>query len=554
MPIQLNMTDYRSTAESFTWQVPEYYNFVLDDFDRWSGDRTKIALTTVSPDGKQASRLTFRDLSVLSCQFANVLKELGIQRGDRVFLMLPRSEEWYIAVLGMIRAGVVAMPTPNMVTGHDIEYRFSRTEAVMAVTDAEGAGKIDAVADKLPWLKTKVITGENRKGWLSFDDLLEKAPRRFDPGDFGGTTKSSDPMLIYFTSGTTGNPKMVRHTQSYAIAHTVTARYIQNLRSTDIIWVHADTGWAKTAYGKLFGQWIEGATVLQWQMGGRFEPKYMPEIIERYGVSVMCAPPTAYRMLVGHLDLSKYDWSELKHALSAGEPLNPDVIRAWKEQTGLTIYDYYGQTETIPVVANFQSMPVKEGSMGVPTPGYDVEVVDDEGNVLSRGTEGNIAIRVKPFHPPGVFQGYWRDEESTPFVGDWYFTGDRAYRDEGGYFWFVGRADDLIKSSGYRIGPFEVESALQEHPAVLESAVIGVPDDLRGQLVKAFVVLAPGYEESPDLVKELQDHVMQVTAPYKYPRIIDFVKELPKTISGKVRRVELRAREKASGGPDVHQA
>ena len=537
------MTDYHETVRSFVWQIPEYYNFALHDFDKWVEDRTKIALTTVSEDGKTATRLTFRDLHILSSRFANVLKKLGIKRGDRVFLMLPRCEEWYIAVLGMIRAGVVFMPTPNMVTGHDIEYRFSRTDAVMAITDAEGAIKIDAVADNLSSLQTKVISGGQRQGWQSFEDMLKEAPRRFSPDDFGGITKSSDPMLIYFTSGTTGNPKMVRHTQAYAIAHTVTARYVQDLRSTDIIWVHADTGWAKTAYGKLFGQWILGATVMQWSMGSRFDPKYMPEIIERFGVTVLCAPPTVYRMMIGHLDLSRYDWSELRHALSAGEPLNPDVIRAWKDHTGLTIYDYYGQTETMPLVANYPSMPIKEGSMGLPTPGSDVSIVDDDGNVVADGTEGHIAVRIKPLRPPGVFDGYWRDEESTTFVGDWYFTGDRAYRDEDGYFWFVGRADDLIKSSGYRIGPFEVESALQEHPAVLESAVIGVPDDLRGQLVKAFVVLAPGYEGSEELVKELQDHVTTVTAPYKYPRIIEFMEELPKTISGKVRRVELRQRE-----------
>lgn len=537
------MTDYHETVRSFAWQIPEYYNFALHDFDKWVEDRTKVALTTVSEDGKTASRLTFRDLHILSSRFANVLKKLGIRRGDRVFLMLPRCEEWYIAVLGMIRAGVVFMPTPNMVTGHDIEYRFSRTDAVMAITDAEGATKIDAVAEKLTSLQTKVISGGQRQGWQSLEDLLEEAPRRFSPDDFGGITKSSDPMLIYFTSGTTGNPKMVRHTQAYAIAHTVTARFVQDLRSTDIIWVHADTGWAKTAYGKLFGQWILGATVMQWRMGSRFDPKYMPEIIERYGVTVLCAPPTVYRMMIGHLDLSRYDWGELRHALSAGEPLNPDVIRAWKDHTGLTIYDYYGQTETIPLIANYTCMPIKEGSMGLPTPGSDVSIVDDDGNSLPDGTEGHIAVRIKPVRPPGVFDGYWRDEESTTFVGDWYFTGDRAYRDEDGYFWFVGRADDLIKSSGYRIGPFEVESALQEHPAVLESAVIGVSDDLRGQLVKAFVVLATGYEGSEGLVKELQDHVTTVTAPYKYPRIIEFMEELPKTISGKVRRVELRQRE-----------
>ncbi len=538
-----NMSDYAQTRENFRWEVPEYYNFALDDFDKWAGDKTKIALITVSTDGKSASRLSFWELGVLATKFAYTLKKKGIQKGDRVFLMLPRSEEWYIAMLGMIKSGVIAMPTPNLVTGHDIDYRINTAGAVAAVTDLEGAAKIEAARDKIPGLKTKILCGGKKEGWDSFEELLEDAPRHFNVDEFGGKTKSSDPLLIYFTSGTTGNPKMVRHTQAYAIGHTVTAKYVQDLKPTDIIWVHADTGWAKAAWGKLFGQWIVGAAIMQWKMGARFEPQFLPEIIERYGVTVFCAPPTAYRMMIGNLDLTNYDWSELRHALSAGEPLNPDVIKEWKDKTGLQIYDYYGQTETVALVANYFCVPIREGSMGKPTPGHTVEVVDDEGNVLPPGEEGHIAVKMKPTHPPGLFNGYWKDDLNASFVGDWYFTGDKAYRDEDGYFWFVGRADDVIKSSGYRIGPFEVESALQEHPAVMESAVIGVPDDLRGQIVKAFVILNQGYKPGPELVKTLQEHVMKVTAPYKYPREIEFVTELPKTISGKIRRVELRKME-----------
>ncbi len=538
-----NMSDYAQTRENFRWEVPEYYNFALDDFDKWAGDKTKTALITVSTDGKSASRLSFWELGVLATKFAYALKKKGIQKGDRVFLMLPRSEEWYIAMLGMIKSGVIAMPTPNLVTGHDIDYRINTAGAVAAVTDMEGAVKIEAARDKIPGLKTKILCGGKQAGWDSFEELLEDAPRHFNVDEFGGKTKSSDPLLIYFTSGTTGNPKMVRHTQAYAIGHTITAKYVQDLRPTDIIWVHADTGWAKAAWGKLFGQWIIGAAIMQWKMGGRFEPQFLPEIIERYGVTVFCAPPTAYRMMIGNLDLTHYDWSELRHALSAGEPLNPDVIKEWKEKTGLQIYDYYGQTETVALVANYFCVPIREGSMGKPTPGHVVEVVDDEGNILPPGEEGHIAVKMKPTHPPGLFNGYWKDDLNASFVGDWYFTGDKAYKDEDGYFWFVGRADDVIKSSGYRIGPFEVESALQEHPAVMESAVIGVPDDLRGQIVKAFVILNQGYKPGPELVKTLQEHVMKVTAPYKYPREIEFVTELPKTISGKIRRVELRKME-----------
>ncbi|MBN1534306.1 MAG: AMP-binding protein, partial [Spirochaetes bacterium] len=289
---------------------------------------------------------------------------------------------------------------------------------------------------------------------------------------------------------------------------------------------------------------IIGAAVMQWKMGAKFEPRIMPAIIERFGVTVFCAPPTAYRMLIGHVDLTRYDWSGLRNSLSAGEPLNPEVLRGWRDATGTDILDYYGQTETVPLVANFPGQPIKEGSMGRPAPGHVVEVLDDDCNVLPTNEEGHIAVKVRPASPPGVFDGYWRAEDPrSSFHGDWYFTGDRAYRDEDGYFWFVGRSDDLIKSSGYRIGPFEVESALQEHPAVLENAVIGKPDELRGQIVKAFVVLRPGFTASPALVKELQEHVTRVTAPYKYPREIDFVTELPKTISGKVRRMDLRKQE-----------
>jgi acetyl-CoA synthetase len=538
------MKDYQETVKGFTWEIPEYYNFALDHFDKWTKDKTKIALITVSEDGSSSTKLTFWELSILANKFANVLNSLGMKKGDRVLLMLPRSIEWYVAMLGMIKAGIVAMPTPNLVTGHDIEYRINSAEAVMAITNKEGAEKVDAVRTKLPSLKCSLIVGATKAGWKSFNKSMAKASRVFNQDDFGVKTKSSDPMLIFFTSGTTGNPKMVRHNQSYAIAHIVTARYIQDLLPTDIIWVHADTGWAKTAYGKLFGQWIVGASVLQWQMGSKFDPKYLPEIIERYSVTVFCAPPTAYRVLIGQVDLRKYDWSELRHSLSAGEPLNPEVIKAWKDYTGRQIYDYYGQTETIPLVANFPCLPIKAGSMGKPTPGSVVDIVDDTGAILPPNEEGHIAVKVKPVHPPTVFGGYWKDTSNSSFINDYYFTGDRAYRDDEGYFWFVGRADDLIKSSGYRIGPFEVESALQEHPAVMESAVIGVPDDLKGQIVKAFIILRPGYQGSAELVKEIQDHVKRVTAPYKYPREIEFVPDLPKTISGKIRRIELRKMER----------
>jgi acyl-coenzyme A synthetase/AMP-(fatty) acid ligase len=345
---------------------------------------------------------------------------------------------------------------------------------------------------------------------------------------------------------------MVLHTQaSLGIGHQITARFWQDLKPTDLHWTLSDFGWAKAAWGKLFGQWALGAANFLWDARGKPDFDLILRLIGDHRVSTFCAPPTVYRGLV-QVDLSKYDWSGLRHCVSAGEPLNPEVIKVWREATGLTVYDGYGQTETVNLLANFRCMEVRPGSMGKPTPGFDVCVVDEDGKVLAPGEEGHVAVRVSPERPVGLFREYWKDPKATAdaFRGDWYYTGDRAQVDEDGYFWFVGRSDDVIISSAYRIGPFEVESALVEHPAVAEAAVVGKPDPDRGQIVKAFVILAPGYDASQALVVELQDHCKRVSAPYKYPREVEFVDELPKTISGKIRRVELRQREIAVGGAD----
>jgi acetyl-CoA synthetase len=334
----------------------------------------------------------------------------------------------------------------------------------------------------------------------------------------------------------------VLHTQSYAKGHEVTARFAQSLTSRDLHWTVSETGWAKAAWGKLFGQMLVGAAIIQWETPLRFDPDGLLRAMERYGVTTFCAPPTVYRMLI-QLDLKKYRL-KLRYCMSAGEPLNPEVIRVWKEHFGLDIYDFYGQTETVCVLSNYPFMPIKYGSVGKPTPGHDVRIVDEDGNELSTNEEGNIAIYLGDQRPPGLMKEYWKDPAAmeAAFRGGYYFTGDRAYKDEDGYFWFVGRDDDVIKSSGYRIGPFEVESTLIQHPAVVESAVVGVPDPqgLRGTLVKAFVVLSEGYEPSTELTNELKDYVKNLTAPYKYPRLIEYVEELPKTISGKILRRELR--------------
>ena len=565
------MLDYEETFRNFVLDVPEYFNFGFDVVDKWAEDRTKLALISLDTPGEHAQKHTFWDMKVLSNRFANLLRGLGVGKGDRVFIMVPRIPEWYVAVLGMIKLGVVPMPATTLCTPHDIEYRINRAEASVAITDLENAPKVEEVVANCPSLKHILLVDGNKRGWVNYDEEMPKMSAHLAPGPSsnpsvsplgkGGLrgvavgrgegnpvepTRSDDPLLIYFTSGTVGPPKMVLHTQaSYAIAHTVTAKFWQDIKPTDVHWAISDTGWAKMAYGKLFGQWTQGAAILQHNARGRFDAALTLGILEKYGVTTFCAPPTAYRMMVLE-DLEKYDLSGLRHCTGAGEPLNPEVMKVWEEGTGLTIYDGYGQTETVLLVANYRCMPVKPGAMGKPVPGFHVAIVDDDGNELPPGEEGQIAVRVKPQRPVGLLKEYWKDRDGMEdsFRGDWYFTGDKAYKDEDGYFWFVGRADDVIISAGYRIGPFEVESALIEHPAVAESAVVASPDEIRGNIVKAFVVLAPGYLPSEELSQSLQEHVRRVTAPFKYPRNIEYVSELPKTISGKIRRVELRDNER----------
>ena len=537
-----NMHDYEEVRRSFSLDVPEYFNFGFDIVDKWAEDHTKLALISVDPSGDHAQKHTFWDLKVQSNQFANLLKGLGVAKGDRVFLMAPRVPEWYIAVLGMMKLGVVPMPATTLCTPHDIEYRLNRAEASVVITDLENASKVEDVVASCPSLKHIILLDAPKRGWINWTEEQAKQSRELEGA---APTRSDDPLMIYFTSGTVGPPKMVLHTQaSYAIAHVVTGKYWHDLKPTDLHWALSDTGWAKMAYGKLFGQWTQGAAILQHNAVGRFDADLTLRILEKYGVTSFCAPPTAYRMMVLQ-DLKKYDLRNLRHCTGAGEPLNPEVMKVWEDGTGLTIYDGYGQTETVLLVGNFRCMPVKPGSMGKPVPGFDVSIVDEDGKELPAGEEGQIAVRVKPERPVGLLKEYWKDSEAMAgsFYGDWYLTGDKGYVDEEGYFWFVGRADDVIISAGYRIGPFEVESALLEHPAVAESAVVASPDEMRGNIVKAFIVLAPGHVPSDELTQSIQAHVRTVTAPFKYPRAVEYVTELPKTISGKIRRIELREQE-----------
>ena len=532
---------YDELYRSFKWEIPKHYNFGFDVVDKWAEDRTKLALISIDRSGKRDRYHTFYDLKAASNKFANSLRDMGVKKGDRVLVILQSIPEWYIAMIGMFKLGVVPMPGTVLLTSKDIEYRINRADACMVISDMDHADRVDAVSERCPTLKHVMLVDGKREGWFNYADEMEKASSELSPDEIEKTL-SSDSMLIYFTSGTTGHPKMVLHTHSYPLGHEVTAKFAQALTDHDLHWTVSETGWAKAAWGKLFGQMIVGAAVIQWELPGRFDADGLLRAMETYGVTTFCAPPTVYRMLI-QMDLSKYNL-KLRHSMSAGEPLNPEVIRVWKDTFGLEIYDFFGQTETVCVLSNYPFMPIKFGSVGKPTPGHDVRIVDDDGNELEPGEEGNIAIYVGDERPPGLFKEYWKDEEimKRAFRNNYYYTGDQAYKDEDGYFWFVGRDDDVIKSSGYRIGPFEVESALMEHDAVAECAVVGAqdPERVRGIVVKAFVVLSKGYKPSEALTKEIQDYVKRTTAPYKYPRVIQYIEELPKTISGKILRRELR--------------
>jgi len=535
------VTDLERERRTFTIDVPPRFNAVLGVLDRWAAeDPAATALVSLDAEGREVASQSVADLVDESRRAGLALSALGVRKGDRVLVMLPRVPAWYTAVLGAIRIGAVPMPAPAMLTPRDVAYRVDRGEAVAVVADPSAADKVDAGCQGCASLVHRVRWGAGsapREGWHDLDALLAGAgdgPTEADP------TAAGDPMLLYFTSGTVGHPKMVLLPQSYALGHIRTARFWQDLREGDRHWTVSDTGWAKAAYGSLFGQWHERATVVQVALG-KPDADTILSIIARNGITSFCAPPTLYRMLV-QADMAAHDLSGLRHCTSAGEPLNPEVIRAWKAGSGLEVYDGYGQTETTITVANVRALEIRPGSMGKPLPGYDVDVLAEDGSRAPDGEVGSIAIRADP-RPVGMFDCYYGEERATAarFRDGWYHTGDRAARDPDGYLWFEGRDDDVITSSAYRIGPFEVESTLVEHPAVAEAAVVGRDDPERTQIVCAFVILAAGSEGSDELARELQEHCKRQTAPYKYPREIHFVEELPKTVSGKIRRVELRA-------------
>jgi acyl-coenzyme A synthetase/AMP-(fatty) acid ligase len=536
-----NMIDYEAERRNFSLTAPADFNWAFDVVDRWAEDPRKEAMLWVGPQGEERG-ITFEAFRRRSNQLANALEQLGVRRGDRVFLMLPRLVEWWEAILGIMKIGAISMPGTTLLTPKDITYRANLAETRVAITDAANAAKFDEVRAECPALEILIVVGGEQEGWNSYEALVGAASTE----RARLATPSDDACMIYFTSGTVGYPKMVLHTHaSYPIGHTITGKYWLDLRPTDLHWNLSETGWAKAAWSNLFGPWNMGAALFTYDGRGKFSARETLEFLQKYPISTFCAPPTVYRLLVLE-DLSAYNLAHLRHCTGAGEPLNPEVIETWRNATGLTIRDGYGQTETVLLCGNFPGVPVKPGSMGKPSPGFQIAIVDDEGAPLPPGTEGNIGVKIVPERPLGLFKEYWRNPEATASAirDEYYITGDRAVMDEDGYFWFVGRADDVIISAGYRIGPFEVESALVEHPAVAESAVVASPDPLRGEIVKAFVILAPGYVASDALATDLQEHVKNSTAPYKYPREIEFVTELPKTISGKIRRIELRERER----------
>ncbi|MCR4435943.1 MAG: AMP-binding protein [Clostridiales bacterium] len=542
-------TSYEDFVANFKVNVPENFNFSYDVVDEIAlNTPDKVAIVWCNDQGDEKI-FTFAQMKHYSEKAANFFKSVGIKKGDRVMLILKRRYEFWFCLLALHRIGAVCIPATHLLTAKDIIYRNNAadTKMIVSVAEPEVIRHVEEAELQSPSLVLKALVGGEREGWYSFDRELEKASHQFERPTGQDAPKNEDTMLLYFTSGTTGMPKMVQHNFVYPLGHIVTAKYWQNVQDGGLHLTVSDTGWAKSVWGKIYGQWICGSAVFVYDHN-KFTPKDLLDVIVKYGVTTFCAPPTIYRFLIKE-DLTRFDLSKLTYCAIAGEPLNPEVYYQFLKATGLKLREGYGQTELTITIATFPWMEPKPGSMGKPAPGYDIDIVDENGNSCEVGEEGQIVVRTGKRKPLGIFSGYYRDENLTKSVwhDDVYYTGDMAWRDEDGYFWFVGRADDVIKSSGYRIGPFEVESALLEHPAVLECAITAVPDPIRGQIVKATVVLAKNYTPSDSLVTELQNHVKKVTAPYKYPRVIEFVTELPKTISGKIRRVEIREQDTGKG-------
>lgn len=534
--------DYRKNLH---FKIPENFNFAYDVMDVWAEEKPdKIAMIWTDDEGHEKF-FTYKDLKLQSDQTASYFASLGIGHGDMVMLILKRRYEWWLSMLALHKLGAVAIPATHMLTKHDIIYRNNRAsvKAIVCVGDSYVLTQIEEAMPESPTVETLISIGpEVPDGFHDWHKEWEHAPTFVRPEH---PNSNEDTMLMYFTSGTSGEPKMVAHDFLYALGHLVTGAFWHNLSEDSIHLTVADTGWGKAVWGKFYGQWFAGATVFVFDHD-KFTADKILRKIEQYHITSFCAPPTVYRFMIRE-DFSKYDLSSLRYCCTAGEALNPAVYNKFFELTGIKMKEGFGQTETTMTLGTMPWTEPKPGSMGLPNPQYDIDLLKPDGTPCEDGEKGQIVIRVGYRKPIGLFKEYYRDEALTRQV--WhdgiYYTGDMAWRDEDGYYWFVGRIDDVIKSSGYRIGPFEVESALMTHPAVVECAITGVPDPIRGMVVKATVVLGKEWKDKAGdaLIKELQNHVKHETAPYKYPRIIEFVDELPKTISGKIRRVEIRERD-----------
>lgn len=538
---------YEDFKTNYRVNMPENFNFAYDVLDVWAEEAPEKTAMVWCNDAGDEKIFTFKDFKRLSDKAANFFKKCGIRKGDIVMLILKRRWQYWVCTLALQKLGAISIPATAQLTKKDIIYRNNAAsiKMIVSVAEPEIVSFVEASMEESPTVVCKALVGGNREGWFDFDAELDAASDHWERPCGKDAAGGYDIMLMYFTSGTTGMPKIVVHDFYHPLGHIVTAHYWQQLGEEGLHLTVSDSGWAKCGWGKIYGQWICGVALFVYDMD-KFVPDRLLKMMEKYRITSFCAPPTIYRFLLQE-GLSGYDLSSIKKACTAGEPLNPEVFSQFKKATGLDIIEGFGQSETTVLCANFEWITPKPGSMGKPSPLYDIDIVDENGRSCPVGTEGNIVIRnLDKGLPPGLFKGYFRDEEATRRV--WsngvYNTGDVAWRDEDGYFWFVGRSDDVIKCSGYRIGPFEVESALIEHPSVLECAITAVPDKIRGQIVKATVVLKKGWTGSDALVKELQEHVKKVTAPYKYPRIIEFVDELPKTIGGKIKRAEIRQKDK----------